>query len=94
MTLHRKGNASPEKREGHMLLTARSPRIENLLGGIHFDGFDLEQARRFGNALLRARDARADRNRHGRRYSEVETSRQCNRFTKGSRKVALHGGRR
>ena len=71
-----KGNATPKKREGRARLSPRGPLIETLLGGIQFDGFDIEQTRRFGNALLAARNKWADTHRHGRRHSDAEYARQ------------------
>lgn len=78
MTLHGTGNASPEKREGRVRLSPRSPLIENMLAGISIDDFDIDETRRFGNALLRARDTWADANRKGRRYSDATAEREQN----------------
>lgn len=82
MTLHSTGNATPEKREARKLLTAHRPRIEALLGGMQFDGFDIEETRRFGNALIALRDAWADTNRHGLGFSDIETARFNNRLAR------------
>ena len=72
------GNATPEKREGRVRLSVRDPLIENMLAGISIEDFDIEETRRFGNALLRARAAWADENRNGRRYSDATSERQQN----------------
>jgi len=69
-----RGLPTPERHEGRARLSVRDPRIETLLGGISIEGFNLEQTRTWGNALLRARDNWADRNRKGRRYSDRETA--------------------
>lgn len=65
----------PEKRKGRAVLTTRDPNnpIDRVLAGvtIKLDGPDIENARRFGNALLIARNVWADRERCGRRYSEA-----------------------
>lgn len=73
------GNATPEKREGRVRLSVRGPHfLENMLAGISIEGFNIEETRRFGNALLRARDAWAQENRNGRRYSDATGERQQN----------------
>lgn len=64
------------KSEGRATLGVRDPIISASLEAIAFDGFDIEQTRRFGNALLRARNEWADKNRHGRRYSDIDTARR------------------
>jgi len=56
MAIHRTGNATPEKREGRVRLSARDPLVETLLGGILIDGFDLEETRRFCKELARDRN--------------------------------------
>lgn len=71
MALPGSGNATPEKREGRVRLSPRGPRIESLLGGIQFDGWNVEETRRFGNAMLAARDAWADKYRFGKRYPDA-----------------------
>lgn len=78
MALAGPGNATPEKREGRARLSVRDPLIENMLASISIEGFNIDQTRRFGNALLRARDAWADENRKGRRYSDATGERQQN----------------
>jgi hypothetical protein len=80
MTLLGTGNATPEKREGRVRLSPRSPLIENMLAGISIDDCDIEETRRFGNALMRARDAWADENRKKRRYSDAVSERAQNRL--------------
>lgn len=88
MALLATGNATPEKREGRVRLSPRRPQfIESMLAGISIDGFDIDETRRFGNALLRARDAWADRYRAGRRYSDDTADRQPNSlgYRKGGR---------
>lgn len=71
---------------GRKLLTSRNPLTEQTLqaSNISLDGHSLEAVRRWGNALLKARDAWADSNRHGRRYSDRdapgETIRRANSF--------------
>ncbi len=63
----------PKMRKSRTVLTARlSGTVEHALAGItvKLDDPDIEDARRFGNALLLARDAWADRERFGRRYAE------------------------
>lgn len=61
---------------GRVTLAVRNPLIEQTLLGsnLPLDGSYLEDARRWGNALLKARDAWADLNRHGRRYSDREAT--------------------
>lgn len=78
MALLGTGNATPEKREGRARLSVRDPLIENMLASISIEGFDIDETRRFGNALLRARNAWADENRKGRRYSDAAAQRQQN----------------
>lgn len=63
-----------EGRGGRGILAPRPTATESLLAGIHFDGFDIHETRRFANALVRERDRWADVNRHGRRYSDRETA--------------------
>ena len=69
-----KGIATPESSKSRERLTVRDPRLEALLGGLELDEETIPQTRSFGNALLRQRDARADVNRHGRRYSDREAA--------------------
>lgn len=69
--------ATAHKREGgRVTLAVRNPLVEQTLLGsnIPLDATHLEDARRWGNALLMARDAWADSNRHGRRYSDREAA--------------------
>lgn len=75
-----------EGREGRERLTARPfAVIENTLASITFDGFDIQESRRWGNALMRARENWADIHRHGRRYSDVETARANNSLVRKGR---------
>lgn len=76
------GNIPRKQNEGRVRLSPRGPHIETLLGGIQFDGWGIEETRRFGNALLAARAIWADEHRHGRRYSDVETARHNNRLAR------------
>ena len=66
----------PQTRKDRAKLSPRGPVIENMLAGISITDFDIEQTRRFGNALLAARNKWADTHRHGRRYSDAEYARQ------------------
>lgn len=61
---------------GRVTLAVRDPLVEQTLLGsnLPLDANHLEDARRWGNALLRARDAWADSNRQGRRYSDREAN--------------------
>lgn len=61
---------------GRVTLAVRNPLIEQTLLGsnVPFDATSLEDARRWGNSLLKARDAWADLNRHGRRYSDRDAA--------------------
>lgn len=71
---------------GRQTLAVRNPLVEQTLLGsnLPLDGLHLEETRRWGNALLKARDTWADSNRHGRRYSDRdapgETIRRANSF--------------
>ena len=57
-------------------LAPRFARTENLLAGIpDVENCNLEDVRRFSNALIAARDAWADANRCGRRYSDAQEAR-------------------
>lgn len=58
--------------------------VESALASGNFDEATITSATRFGNSLLRARDAWADKYRHGRRYSDRETA-QRNSLIKGVR---------
>ena len=60
----RTGNATPEKRKDRAVLSPRGPLIETALACINFDGFNIDETRRFGNALLAARDHWANMNRN------------------------------
>lgn len=53
-------------------MAVRNPLVEQILlgGNLTLDGEGIEEARRWGNSLIRSRDAWADLNRHGRRYSD------------------------
>lgn len=66
------GFATPESSKGRERLSLRDPRLNALLGGLELDEESIPETRLFGNALLRQRDAWADRNRSGRRYSDRE----------------------
>jgi len=67
-----KGIATPGSSKSRERLTIRDPRLDALLGGLELDEETMPETRSFGNALLRQRDAWADRNRSGRRYSDRE----------------------
>ena len=76
----------PHKQEGRTTLTVRPPYfIESALAAGNFDPDCVAQAARWGNALLASRDLWADQNRHGRRYSDVETANQNNVLARGKR---------
>jgi hypothetical protein len=49
-----------------------------MLASISIEGFSIDETRRFGNALLRARNTWADQYRKGRRYSDATSERQQN----------------
>jgi len=59
-------------RGGRPRLAPRDPLIEQTIAGsnISLDPNDLEEVRRWSNSIRRARDAWADLNRNGRRYSD------------------------
>lgn len=82
--------ASPahERREGRNRLSVRDPRLESMLAGISLEGFNIEEARSWGNALLRARDSWADVCRRGRRYSDREEPRFQNNLARPGRREA------
>jgi hypothetical protein len=85
------------KREGRPVIGPRDPRIENWLGGFQIDlaPNDIEDVRRWGNAALRSRDAWADSNRSGRRYSDRETPlRTGNALARSSSAIRTKGGAR
>lgn len=67
---------APKRLGDRVTLTSRNPLVEQTLLGsnLPLDPTHLEDARRWGNALLMARDAWADSNRHGRRYSDREAA--------------------
>ena len=68
------GSPLNERKRG--TLAPRFARTENLLAGIpDIENCDLEEVRRFSNALIAARDAWADANRCGRRYSDAQEAR-------------------
>jgi len=85
----RTGNATPEKRKDRAVLSPRGPFIETALASIQFDDYDIDGTRRFGNALLAARDTWADANRNGRRYSDKETARFRNSLAAARKGGAL-----
>ena len=74
------GDRTPEVRRERPRLAPRAPLIELALAGFNFDGFNVEETRRFGNALLRERNKWADEHRHGRRYSDAGLARHQNRL--------------
>jgi hypothetical protein len=79
MALLGSGYATPEKREGRARLSVRGPQfLESMLAGISIEGFNVEETRRFGNALLRARDDWARQYRGGKRYSDDAPNRERN----------------
>lgn len=57
-------------------MAVRNPLTEQTLqaSNISLDGHSIEAVRRWGNDLIKARDAWADSNRSGRRYSDREAS--------------------
>ena len=61
---------------GRVTLAVRNPLTEQTLlaSNIPLDGPNIENVRRWGNDLIKARDAWADSNRSGRRYSDREAS--------------------
>ncbi len=69
---------SPPKGKGRKTLCVRDPIISASLAAYAFDDYDVEETRRFGNALLASRNAWADRHRNGRRYSDKATARLRN----------------
>lgn len=76
----------PHKQEGRTTLTVRPPHyIESALAAGNFDPDCVAHATCWGNAMLAARDLWADQNRHGRRYSDVETARHQNALARGKR---------
>lgn len=85
MAAIRTGNATPEKRKARSVLSPKGPLIETALACINFDGFDIDETRRFGNALLAARKEWADKNRNGRRYSDKETAQRKSSLAKPRR---------
>lgn len=48
--------------------------IDTVCAGLNVDGAIIQEASAWGNALLLARNAWADTNRNGRRYSDRETT--------------------
>ncbi len=68
----------PQKLRGRATLTVRNPLVDSALAAAHFDGETIQEAARWGNALLRARDAWADQYRKGRRYSDATGERHQN----------------
>jgi len=71
---------------GRPVLTSRDPLTEQTLlaSNIALDGNSIENVRRWSNELIKARNAWADLNRNGRRYSDRdapgETIRRANSF--------------
>ena len=57
---------------GRATLAVRNPLTEQTLqaSNISLDGHSIEAVRRWGNNLIKARDAWADSNRGGRRYAD------------------------
>lgn len=55
-------------------MALRDPLVEQTIAGsnINLDPNDLEEVRRWGNSIRRARDAWSDLNRNGLRYSDRE----------------------
>lgn len=80
------GAAAHKNEEGRARLTRRDPLTEQTLqaSNISLDGHSIEAVRRWSNDLIKARDAWADSNRNGRRYSDRdapgETVRRANTF--------------
>ena len=63
----------PDNKEKRRTLAPRFPRVENMLAGIsNIECCNLDEIRRFSNALVAARDEWADQNRCGRRYSDAQ----------------------
>ena len=66
---------SPDKRK-RGTLAPRFVRTENMLAGIQgIEDYNIDEIRRFSNSLIAARDAWADQNRCGRRYSDAQEAR-------------------
>ena len=66
---------SPDKRK-RGTLAPRFARTENMLAGIpDIENCNVDEVRRFSNALIVERDAWADENRCGRRYSDAQEAR-------------------
>jgi hypothetical protein len=59
---------------GRLRLAPRDPLIEQTIASsnLNLDEADLEDVRRWGNSFRRSRDAWADLNRNGRRYSDKD----------------------
>lgn len=70
------GATAPKNVGGRVTLAVRNPLVEQTLlaSNVPIDAPILEDARRWGNSLLKARDAWADLNRHGRRYSDRDAA--------------------
>lgn len=70
------GATAHKRLGGRVTLAVRNPLVEQTLLGsnLPLDANHLEDARRWGNALLKARDAWAASNRQGRRYSDREAN--------------------
>lgn len=64
-----------EQERRRAVLTPRNRLVEVVLSGLEVDEATVTETTIWGNALTRARDAWADNNRSGRRYSDAETAR-------------------
>ena len=66
----------PDNKEKRRTLAPRFHRAENMLAGIQgIEDRNVDEIRRFSNALITARDAWADRERFDRRYSDAQEAR-------------------
>ena len=66
----------PDNQRGRSVLALRPQRTENLLASISgIEVSNIDEIRRFSNALIAARDRWADENRCGRRYSDAQEAR-------------------
>ena len=76
---------SPNNERGRSTLALRPQRTENLLASIPgIQARNIDEIRRFSNALIAARDAWADENRCGRRYSDAQEARTFGTVFKSS----------
>lgn len=73
--------------KGHATLTVRDPLIETMLGSFNLDlaSDEINEVRRWSNAFLRSRQAWAERNRGGRRYSDQTDVRPYGREARNGR---------